>query len=493
MNNQVIVVIASLAAYMLVIVVIGLYSARLSRWTMEDYHMGSREFRAFVLFSAVFGANVSAVALIGVPGGAYHVGWIMWPYFVTAWAWLTPLLFYVIGSRSWVLGQKFGHMTVAEVIGGRWRSSGLAVLISTVLIFYTVPYLMTGLLAGGRILEALTGGYFPLWVGEVLVAVVILTYLLLGGMRGAAWVNTFQTSMFLVGGLAIFLMLAHALGGPVQATNRVLTDYPELITRANMSWQQFFSYGVIVGLCPVLFPQVFMRLLTGLNRRALKQVMIIYPVPSLFVIFLMAMIGMWGHAAIPGLSGAESDGILPLLLVQYTPIWMMGILGAAVFAAIMSTMDSQLLSVTTMITRDFLSRTQVADRSEKQMVRISRRLVIGLTVAAFILAYFNPLGIIRIVEFAFAGFACLMPATLGALYWKRCTGQAAAASILVSEFLLLALTFGWLPQHLAFGFLPGLPAIAAGLITLVVATYLTPAPEDEGTRAYFNLFDGENI
>ena len=493
MNTQVIVVIASLAAYMLVIVVIGLYSARLNRWTMEDYHMGSREFRAFVLFSAVFGANVSAVALIGVPGGAYHVGWIMWPYFVTAWAWLTPLLFYVIGSRSWVLGRKFGHMTVAEVIGGRWRSSGLAVLISAVLIFYTVPYLMTGLLAGGRILEALTDGYFSLWVGEVLVAVVILTYLLLGGMRGAAWVNTFQTSMFLVGGLAIFLMLADALGGPGQATNRVLTDYPELITRANMSWQQFFSYGVIVGLCPVLFPQVFMRLLTGLNRKALKQVMVIYPVPSLFVIFLMAMVGMWGRAAIPGLSGAESDGILPLLLVQYTPIWMMGILGAAVFAAIMSTMDSQLLSVTTMITRDFLSRTQVADRSEKQMVRISRRLVIGLTVAAFILAYFNPLGIIRIVEFAFAGFACLMPATLGALYWRRCTKQAAAASILVSEILLLALTFGWLSQHLAFGFLPGLPAIAAGLITLIVVTYLTSAPQDEGTRAYFSLFDGENI
>jgi len=488
-NAQVVVVIASLAAYMLVIVVIGLYSARLSRWTMEDFHMGSREFRAFVLFSAVFGANISAVALVGVPGAAYHVGWIMWPYFVTAWAWLTPLLFYVVGSRSWLLGQKLGHMTVAEVIGGRWRSPGLAILISSVLIFYTVPYLMTGLLAGGRILEALTDGYFPLWVGEVLVAVVIVVYLLLGGMRGAAWVNTFQTTMFLVGGVAIFLMLAYALGGPGEATNRVMADYPELIARSNMSWQQFFSYGVIVGLCPVMFPQVFMRLLTGLNRKALKQVMLIYPVPSLFVIFLMAMVGMWGHAAIPGLAGAESDAILPLLLVQYTPIWMMGILGAAVFAAIMSTMDSQLLSVTTMITRDFLSRTQVVQSSDAQMVRISRGLVVALTAGAFILAYYNPLGIIRIVEFAFAGFACLMSPTIGALYWERCTKQAAFASIAVSELLLLALTFGWLPEALTFGFLPGLPAIASGLVTLIVVTYLTPAPGDEGTREYFELFD----
>jgi len=488
-SAQVFVVIASLAAYMMVIVVIGLYSARLSRWTMEDYHMGSREFRVFVLFSAVFGANISAVALIGVPGSAYHLGWIMWPYFVTAWAWLTPLLFYVIGSRSWVLGRKLGYMTVGEVIGNRWRSPGLAVLISAVLIVYTVPYLMTGLLAGGRILEALTDGFFPLWIGEVVVALVVVVYLLLGGMRGAAWVNTFQTSIFMIGGVAIFLMLASALGGPGQATQRVMADYPELITRSNMPWKQFFSYGVIVGLCPVLFPQVFMRLLTGRNPKALKQMMVIYPVPALFVVFLTAMVGMWGHAAIPGLDGAESDAILPLLLVQYTPIWMMGILGAAVFAAIMSTMDSQLLSVTTMITRDLLSRTEAASSSEREMVRISRGLVIVLTIGAFVLAYFNPLGIIRIVEFAFAGFACLLAPTIGALYWKRCTKQAAAWSIVVSELLLIALTFGWLPAELAFGFLPGLPAIVVGLLTLVVVTYLTPAPEDEGTREYFSLFD----
>lgn len=122
MNQQVVVVLATLAAYMAVIISIGLYSSRFSRGTMEDYHMGSRDFRSIVLFSAIFGANISAVTLAGVPGAAYHAGWIMWPYFATSWAWCTPLLFYTVGSRSWKLGQKFGHMTVAEVVGGRWKS-----------------------------------------------------------------------------------------------------------------------------------------------------------------------------------------------------------------------------------------------------------------------------------------------------------------------------------------------------------------------------------
>ena len=125
MSTQVIAVLSSLALYMVIIVGIGIYSSRFSRGTMEDYHMGSRDFRTIVLFSAVFGANISAVTLAGVPGGAYHVGWVMWSYFASSWAWATPLLFYTVGSRSWVLGQKFGYMTVAEVVGGRGGSPRL--------------------------------------------------------------------------------------------------------------------------------------------------------------------------------------------------------------------------------------------------------------------------------------------------------------------------------------------------------------------------------
>ena len=127
MSEQTIIVLSMLVAYMGIIFFIGFQSSRVSKATMEDFHMGGREFKAFILFSAVFGANISAVTLIGVPGGAYHLGWIMWPYFVTAWAWLTPLLFYTVGSRSWVLGQRLGHMTIADVIGGRGQSAGLAV------------------------------------------------------------------------------------------------------------------------------------------------------------------------------------------------------------------------------------------------------------------------------------------------------------------------------------------------------------------------------
>lgn len=478
MTPQVAVVLAIAVGYLLLIVLIGWYSSRFSRATMEDYHMGGREFSTIVLFSSVFGANISAVTLIGVPGMAYHVGWIAWPYFVTAWGWLTPLLFYVIASRAWPLGRRFGFMTIGEVVGGRWQSPFLSLLVSTILVVYTIPYLMTGLRGAGVTVEVVTNGYVPFSVGAFVVALVVVSYLTLGGMRGSAWVNTFQTAVFLAGGVTIFFVVAAVLGGPAAATRNVLAEYPELISRERMPWKQFFSYGIIVALAVPLFPQVFMRLLTGKDPKSLRQIVKIYPVPALVIFFLMASIGMWGRAVVPGLQGAESDSILPRLLLAYTPVWMMGILAASVFAAMMSTMDAQLLSTTTILTRDFLSRTPLARVREATLVAISKLFVVLLTALAVALALMNPVGIIRIVEFAFGGFACLMPATVGALYWKRCTREAAIAGVIVPQVLLLGLTFGWLDRSLALGFLPGLPALVAGTVTLVVVTYVTrPSPE----------------
>jgi SSS family solute:Na+ symporter len=471
------VVLAILVAYIAAILVIGAYSARRARATMEDFHMGGREFRALILFSTVFGANISAVTLIGIPGMAYHVGWIAWPYFVTAWSWLTPLLFYVVGARAWSLGKQYGHMTMAEMIGGRWGSPGLAMLVSGVSLLYTVPYLMTGLRGAGITLQALSDGAIPFWAGALVIALIVLSYVTIGGMRGAAWVNVLQTVVFLVGGVTIFVVIAGVLGGPAEATRRIAEQHPDLLSRARMPWRQFFSYGVIVAAATALFPQVFMRVLTGRNPAAVRQLMVLYPFPALAIFFVMAYLGMWGRAVVPGLEGGASDRILPILLSAHAPVWATGLLGAAVFAAMMSTMDSQLLSVTTMITRDFLFRTRLRSLSERTLVSISRIIVVLLTALSYVLALVNPLGIIRIVEFAFAGFACLIPVVLGAFHWRRCTREAACASIIGSQAVLLALTFGWIDRAWTFGFLPGLPAMAVGVGVLVVVSVLTPASE----------------
>ena len=122
------------------------------------------------------------------------------------------------------------------------------------------------------------------------------------------------------------------------------------------------------------------------------------------------------------------------------------------------------------------------------MVRISRILVFVLAILALILAVFSPAGIITIIEFALGGFACLLAPVIGALYWKRCTHQAAIWSVVTSQICLIGLESGLLPEGLKFGFLAGLPAIVVSIVVLVAVTFLTPTPQDEGTREYFELF-----
>jgi solute:Na+ symporter, SSS family len=465
-------VLVIIALYVVATVVIGAYSLRFMRRTLEDFHMGSREFGTLVLFSAVFGANISAVAFIGIPADAYRFGWIAGPYFITCQAWLAPLLFYVVGRRAWALGKQHGFMTPAEIVAGRWNSPALAVLIALVLLVYTVPYLMIGLRGAGITLEAVTDGLIPFWAGALIVSLIVLTYVVLGGMRGAAWVNVLQTFIFLLGGLAIFLAVAAVLGGPFEATARVYAEYPELIDRSRMPWQQFFSFGFIVALANPMFPQLFMRLLMGKDPKGLRQIVRIYPLAVFIIVVLMTTLGMWGRPVVPGLEGGAADSILPTLLRDYTSIWLTGVLGAAIFAAMMSTMDSQLLATTTIVMRDFLHRTPLRDASQATLVTASRILIVAITAVSFTLAITSPLGVLRIAEVAFAGFASLTLPALASLYWRRCTAQAAIWSIVAAQIVLIGLWRGFIDPSWTFGFLPGLPALVVGAVVLVVLAYL---------------------
>lgn len=478
-----------LAVYTAGVMLLGFISYR-KQASLNDFLMANREFGYFVLFAAVFGANISAVTLVGVPGTSYHVGWITWAYFVTAWAWLSPLLYYTIGSRAYPLGKRYDGATISDLLGKRWESKGLQALSAAFLLFYLIPYMMVGIIGGGRTFSGLTHGFIPYWVGCLLVTAIVSIYVIIGGMRGAAWVNTFQTAVFLIGGLAIFLVIAYSLGGFGKATSAVIDKYPELMNRSKMPWQKFFSYGIICALAVPVFPNVFSRLLTGKSAMELRKIVLIYPFAGLFLFVLMAYSGMWGHTVFPALKGAESDQILGMLLAKFAPAWMAGVLGAAIFSALMSTLDSQLLAIGQILMKDYI----LPNRKEKTALKSdtfrTRLVLLGFALAAFIVALYKPAGIIKIVEWAFGGFASMLFPVIAALYWKRCGKGAVFASILVSQFLNISLPLGLIPAEKLGGFLPAFWSIIGGLVTLVIVALIAPAPDKQKTEDFFASFAG---
>ncbi|HOV90413.1 MAG TPA: sodium:solute symporter family protein [Syntrophorhabdaceae bacterium] len=491
MNIQTIEVLSIIGLYMLGCIILGIRSYR-SGASASDYLMASREFKFFILFSAVFGANISAVTLIGIPGTSYHVGWITWAYFGTAWAWLSPLLFYTIGNRSWVLGKKYDIVTISELLGKRWESKGLQYFSAIFLLFYLIPYLMVGVIGGGRTLYGLTNGVIPYWAGSLVVTLVVCFYVFLGGMRGAAWVNALQTSIFLIGGIVIFFVIAYSLGGFGFATQTIADKYPELLNRSNMSWQRFFSYGIIVSLAVPVFPNVYSRLLTGKKPSELKKTVLLYPIAGLLIFILMAYAGMWGRIPIPGLKGATSDGILPMLLAKYAPAWIAGILGAAIFSALMSTLDSQLIAIGQIFLKDIIIPIRKSSALKQNDATIGRALVIFFAVIAFVGALIQPKSIINIIEWSFGGFACMFIPVVAALYWKRCGKIAVLGSIVVSQFLSIALPLGIVPKSMMYGMLPAFWAMVGGFITLVVLAYITPAQDRQFTKSFFSVFSTQS-
>ena len=97
----------------------------------------------------------------------------------------------------WALGKRYGFMTPVQLFRDRWECSHIGTVIFAVQAALLVPYIIIGVMGGGTTLQAVSGGLVPYWLGGAVVALVVMSYVFFGGMRGTAWVNTFQTVLFL--------------------------------------------------------------------------------------------------------------------------------------------------------------------------------------------------------------------------------------------------------------------------------------------------------
>ena len=104
-----------------------------------------------------------------------------------------PLTLFFVGTRMWALGKRHGFMTPVQMFRDRWECGHIGTVIFAVQAALLVPYIIIGVMGGGTALRGISGGVVPYWLGGAIVAVVVMSYVFFGGMRGTAWVNAFQT------------------------------------------------------------------------------------------------------------------------------------------------------------------------------------------------------------------------------------------------------------------------------------------------------------
>jgi SSS family solute:Na+ symporter len=187
-----------------------------------------------------------------------------------------------------------------------------------------------------------------------------------------------------------------------------------------------------------MFPQLFQRFFTARDERIIGRIMLLYPLVCTVVFILPISVGAMGRLSHPGLVGKQADRILPMVMTHISGDFMAALVMAAGLAALMSTMDSQLLTLSSIITRDMVPLFQ---KNKAENSAIGRLFVICLGLAGLALALNPPATILQIATQTFTGLAVLFPTVIFGLYLKRVFAAAATASILCGEAALLCFYF----------------------------------------------------
>jgi len=458
--------------YFLILLLLGIYAHKKTKKTPEDYFLANRTFGPIILFFTLAATNFSAFTFLGFAGKAYSSGFGQYGImgFGTA---IMAIMFYVIGRKVWKLGKEKGYITPPELIGNRFNSMSLRLLFMFVMVIFTIPYLATQAIGAGMLIQYMTDVSWQ--IGAIITMIIIMVYVLSGGMRGSGWTDVLQGLIMIIAMTLAIVFVASSLGGFEAANMAAYQAKPELFSRPGggdyFIPQIWFSFMLLWIFADPMFPQIFSRFYTAKNEKSLKISMILYPIVVSFLFLFPVLIGVWAHGtSIEIVSGSE-DMVLPIMVATYAPSFIFAFVMVGALAALMSTADSQLLSLSTMISRDIPIK-----KKQGSEILFGKIVIVILTFFAilFVIGGYDPqVGIMgTLVSTTFSGLAVLCPTTIAALYWNKATKYGCISSIIFGEISIFLFQFGILPDY---GFLSAIWGVLISIVSLVLISLITTA------------------
>ena len=173
-----------IVGYLVLLLVLGLFSNRLFRGTSQDYMLASHSIGPFLLLMSLFGTTMTAFALVGSTGKAYQTGIGVYGLMASSSAIVHSLCFFVIGVPMWRLGRRYGYTTQIQFFRDRLDSSHIGLLLFPILVGLIIPYLLIGVLGGGAVIQKVTIGTFPdsfadfdggvpPWLGSLVICIIV--------------------------------------------------------------------------------------------------------------------------------------------------------------------------------------------------------------------------------------------------------------------------------------------------------------------------------
>lgn len=472
----------SLLLYFALMIGIGLYAMRKSTSSSEDYMLGGRALSPQVAALSAGASDMSGWLLLGLPGAVFVTGlasaWIGIGLFVGAFVnWI------IVAPRLREQTERYGNsLTIPAFLANRFPSKAMALRIVSaviVVVFFAV-YTASGLVAGGKLFESAfsevinVAGVSDYSVGVWITLSVVLAYTVVGGFLAVSLTDFVQGVIMMV---ALILMPAVVLygeggGGYAQASATLNEVDPSLLTWFEGLTVVGFLSAVTWGLGYFGQPHIIVRFMA---IRSVKDVPTARNIGMSWMgISLIGAIclGVFGrsYAIRNGLDVADPETIFIILAdLLFHPL-ITGFLYAALLAAVMSTISSQLLVSSSSLTEDFYRLFLRKEAGDRECVNIGRLCVVLVGIVAAFIARDPNSEVLGLVSHAWAGFgAAFGPLIVLSLMWPRMTGVGAVSGLVAgAATVIIWIALGWDSSFLGG---PGVYEIMPGFIAAWAAIY----------------------
>ncbi|GHA58742.1 sodium/pantothenate symporter [Photobacterium aphoticum] len=478
MNSQLLI---PLVLYLVAVFAVALYANRkrdTGNGFLTEYLVGNRSMGGFVLAMTLASTYASASSFIGGPGAAYKMGlgWVLLAMIQLPAAWLT---LGVLGKKFAIEARRHNALTLNDILYARYKNRGVVIFASLALLLAFFGTMVVQFVGGARLLQTVTGLSYQ--HGLMLFAVTVGLYTTIGGFRAVVMTDTVQGIMMIIGTIALLVGIVHA-GGSVGEMIHTLHDIdPALISPYGpdqfLSQPFMLSFWVLVCFGVIGLPHAAVRCMSYKSSGSLHKGMVISTAMVALLMLGMHLAGALGRALVPDI--ASPDQIMPTLMMTVLPPVVAGVFLAGPMAAIMSTIDSQLIQASATLLKDLYlnyinPQALTAPDAEKRLPKLSLWVTGIFSLLVFIAATNPPDMIIWLNLLAFGGMQAvfLWPLVLG-LYWKRASATGAFASMICGLVCYIGLSV--IKPDMG-GIHAIIPTLLVGLIAFVVGSLVKPVP-----------------
>lgn len=430
----------SIFLYLVIMLYIGWYSYK-RIGNLTDYMLGGRSLGPAVTALSAGAADMSGWLLMGLPGGVYVTGladaWIAVGLTLGAyanWFFVAPRL------RSYTQVAN-DSITIPSYLENRFkdRTKSLRIVSGLVILVFFTFYVSSGMVSGGVFFQSSFGIDYK--VGLFIVGGVTIAYTLFGGFLAVSYTDFLQGLLMLIALILVPVIGCFYTGGPIEIINTVRTIDPTLL--------DFLKGTSIIGIISALAwglgyfgqPHIivrFMAIKTIKETKSARRIGMSWMIFSLIGTILTAFVGIAFFAKNTQYTLDNPEAVfITLGQILFHPL-VSGFLLAAVLAAIMSTVSSQLIVTSSALIEDLYKVLLRKNGSDREYVFLGRMSVLLVSIIAMILAFKQDNTILNLVAYAWAGFGgSFGPVIILSLFWRKMTNWGALVGMITGAITVI--------------------------------------------------------